>query len=192
MPRTRATLREALPRAPQRVVSLAALPTLLAVVLAGAPAGATEVGNARVAGLGFAIGEPTGIVGKYFVGPENAWDAGLSFFSAFGNCRTGNKWESCSGQLNIAVNVDYLWQYNLLDAEVKLDWHFGGGGRIWLFSGDERASNLAAAVRMPLGFDLTFRNPRFVEVFLEFSPALYILPAIGFNPEPAIGVRFYF
>jgi hypothetical protein len=43
---------------------------------------------------------------------------------------------------------------------------------------------------MPLGLDLMFQRPSFVEIFFELAPALY-LPA-GLTFEPALGARFYF
>ena len=56
--------------------------TLLALFLlvAGArPASATEVGYGRKIGLGFVLGDPTGLSGKYWVGPTNAFDFALGF-----------------------------------------------------------------------------------------------------------------
>ncbi len=153
---------------------------------------ATEVGTTRPTGIGFAVGEPTGIVGKHYVGPENAWDAGLSFFSLVSKCHSKTGFEACSSQTNIAVNADYLWQYPLLEGEVNLSWHFGAGGRVWLFSADEAADNFALAARMPIGVDMSFRKPEFLEAFIEFAPALTVLPGIDFNLEPAIGLRFFF
>ena len=56
--------------------------TLLAAFLlaAGArSASATEVGYGRKIGLGFVLGDPTGLSGKYWVGPTNAFDFALGF-----------------------------------------------------------------------------------------------------------------
>jgi hypothetical protein len=107
-------------------------------------------------------------------------------------CHSKTGFEACSSQTNIAVNADYLWQYALIQGEVNLSWHFGAGGRVWLFSADQAADNFALAARMPIGVDMSFRKPEFLEAFIEFTPALTVLPGIDFNLEPAIGLRFFF
>ena len=153
---------------------------------------ATEVGNGRDMGIGFSIGEPTGIVGKLFVGPENAIDVGLSFYRAYGRCDVNGKFDRCSGDSNLGINVDYLWQYNLLAGAARLDWHLGVGGRVWVWNNDANASNFALAARMPIGIDFMPPKPDFLEVFLEFTPVLYVAPGVGPDLEAALGVRFYF
>ncbi len=164
----------------------------LAGIFIAAPASATEVGNSRRFGLGFGIGEPTGIVAKGFLNNQNAIDAGVAFRSWWGRCYARDQWERCDGRTHLSFNLDYLWQMNLVRSTVKLDWHIGVGGRMWFFSSDSRYNDLALAARMPLGLDLTFQNPSFLEVFFELSPALYLVPGTDFDIEPVIGVRFYF
>jgi hypothetical protein len=165
---------------------------LLVLLAMAGTARATEVGSTRTVGLGVAIGEPTGLVGKLFLSPENAVDAGISFVSAFSRCRSMGEYRFCSGDTTIALHGDYLWQFNLVDETVKLDWHFGAGGRVWLFAANDDANDFMLAARMPFGLNLTFDEPEFLEVFLELSPALLLIPAIGFDVQPCLGVRFYF
>lgn len=158
-----------------------------------APALATEVGRGRDMGVGFSVGDPTGIVGKIHLGPENALDAGLSLYSAWGGrCRDGNDYRGCGGYQHISFNMDYLWQYNLLQSTARLDWHIGPGGRIWLWSGDEAADDFGLAARMPVGIDFMPANPNLLEVYLEFVPTLHVVPFMGFYVGAALGVRFYF
>jgi hypothetical protein len=45
---------------------------------------------------------------------------------------------------------------------------------------------------MPVGLDLGFRKPSFLEVFLELAPAVYIVPGVYLDLEAFLGVRFYF
>jgi hypothetical protein len=45
---------------------------------------------------------------------------------------------------------------------------------------------------MPLGLDLTFARPHFLEVFVEIAPGLIILPPLWPDIDAAVGVRFYF
>lgn len=156
-------------------------------------ASATEVGRGRDFGLGFALGSPTSIVGKYFIGGDNAIDFGLGFWTYGWRCgrRDYDDRGYCGGNRAfdlVSVNADYLWQDNLVAGTgAKLDWHIGAGGRVWLGGGD-----FSAAARMPLGLDLTFRKPSFLEVFLELAPAMYIVPGLYLDIEAFLGVRFYF
>lgn len=157
-------------------------------------AAATQVGTSRVAGAGFSIGEPTGIVGKLFIGQENAIDAGISLYRAYGYCQDNgrNKFDRCSGGSSLGLNVDYLWQYNLLAGAFRLDWHIGAGGRVWIWSSDRNSGDFALAARMPVGLDFMPPKPDILEVFLELTPTFYVAPGTALDVEGAIGVRFYF
>jgi hypothetical protein len=169
---------------------------MLAALLLGAgarAAQATEVGYGRKIGLGFVLGDPTGLSAKYWVGATNAIDFGLGFTNygaGFGpNCYNDNTGRHCFGYFDTSVNVDYLWQSNIVRGPAQLDWYIGAGGRIIIFSG--RGFN--AAARMPVGLALMFNNPSFLEVFFEIVPAFYLVtPNWGLNIEGGLGVRFYF
>lgn len=156
-------------------------------------ASATEVGRGRNFGLGVAFGSPTSIVAKYFVGGGNAFDFGIGFWRyGWRRCYRWGDDRFCDydgGAFDlVSLNADYLWQDALVHGTgASLDWHIGAGGRVWLGDGD-----FAAAARMPVGLDLTFRKPSFLEVFLEIAPALYIIPPIDLDLEAHLGVRFYF
>jgi len=50
----------------------------------------------------------------------------------------------------------------------------------------------AAGVRAPIGVDLTFNQPGFLEVFMELAPVFYIAPATFLALEGGLGVRGYF
>jgi hypothetical protein len=155
----------------QRTFSAAALGCVLFTL--GESASATEVGRTRPIGFGFALGDPAALVAKYFVSPANAWDFGLGIWTFGGTA--------------LSLNVDYLWQEQLVRGRsAGLDWHIGAGGRVWAFESD-----FALAARMPLGLDVTFRRPNFLEVFLDIAPAVYILPGVGLDIEAQLGVRLY-
>lgn len=150
-------------------------------------ASATEVGRGRDLGLGVAFGSPTSLVGKVFTGRGNAIDFGFGFWSYGWHC---NERGLCGGRTFdiVTLNADYLWQEPLVAGTgANLDWHIGAGGRVWL-GGDD----FAAAARMPLGIDLTFRRPSFLEVFLEIAPAVYVVPGLYLDLEAFLGVRLYF
>jgi hypothetical protein len=168
--------------------------TLLAVLVASLLAGsagvasATEVGYRRPFGLGFALGTPTSIVGKYFIGSYNAIDFGIGFWR-YRACYNHNDRRYCEGG-GVGLAGDYLWQEPLARGTANLDWHIGVGARLWAFD-DYYSNNFGLAARMPVGLDLTFARPSFVEVFLELAPALYFVPT-ALDIEAFLGVRFYF
>jgi hypothetical protein len=168
------------------------------VLLAGSvrTAHATEVGYGRRFGLGVVLGDPTGITGKYWVGPTNSLDFGLGFWGYGFNDRcwndsTGHTHCGYGGYSNGTMNLDYLWQSNIIRGAAQLDWHIGAGGRMLWFGGCN-GDCFALAARMPVGLDLMFNNPSFLEVFFELAPAFYIVPGFGFDIEGGLGVRFYF
>ena len=50
---------------------------------------------------------------------------------------------------------------------------------------------LDLAVRAPIGLDLMFNNPQFLELYAEITPSFYFYRGwLGF--EGGIGARFYF
>ena len=194
------------PPAPSWSPSLPTLALLaFAVVVTGVAtpraARATEVGGSRRFGLGLAVGTATSLVGKYFIDPGHAFDFGLSFWHWRHGC-----WHDERGVLHcdnygdtynhggFGLNADYLWEDRLVQNRARLDWHIGVGGRFWHWDDDyygvDRRS--AVAVRMPVGLDLTFVRPSFLELYLELVPSLYVAPFTDFDAEAFLGVRFYF
>lgn len=178
--------------------SLAAFGLLVSLSCVSAIAHATEVGNQRTFGLGFALGSPTSLVGKLFVDAGRAVDFGIGFSRyGYGRCWNGNRYEFCDGNYNqVGLHADYLWQENLIHDRVTLDWHIGVGGRIWLLDDDrydqDGDGDVALGARMPVGLDLSFERPSFLELFVELAPTLYIVPGAGFDVEALLGARFYF
>jgi hypothetical protein len=170
------------------------------VVCAGGSARATEVGYSRQFGVGAVVGDPTGLSGKIWVGQTNAIDLGIGFYGYGyrGGCfvdRNGRTvCDRSYGYGSTSVHADYLWESKLLDGngKVQLDWHIGAGARA-LFLGDpcaDRCWDLGA--RAPIGLDLTFARPSFLEVFVEIAPAFYVVPATFMALEGGLGVRGYF
>jgi hypothetical protein len=149
---------------------------------------ATEVGRGRDFGIGVAVGSPTSVVGKIFIGGGNAIDFGLGFWTYGWGC---NDRGYCDGRSLdvVTLSADYLWQDGIVSgSKANLDWHIGAGGRVWVGAGDA-----AVAARMPVGLDLTFRRPSFLEVFVEIAPAVYVVPnLVDVDIEAFLGVRFYF
>jgi hypothetical protein len=167
--------------------------TLLGTLVVGAPVvRATEVGKTRNLGIGFQSGSrtPTAIVGKVFLLDGNAIDLGVGF-RGYGCSDRASKSYQCSGDSDLSLHGDFLWQQSILRERVDLDWHIGAGGRLYL---EDRGTydNFALAARMPVGVDLTFDRPNFVELFVELTPSLFVFPSVNFGIDGSLGVRFYF
>jgi hypothetical protein len=171
-------------------LALAGLMTLAIPCAWSRRAEATEVGYGRNLGLGFVLGDPTGFVGKYWVGRTNAIDMGLGFYGySWGWC--DNNGTRCGGNQSFSLNADYLWQSNLVRSTAQLDWHIGAGARTIIWN-DGNHGHVALGPRMPIGLDLMFANPNFLELFFELAPTIYVAPGVGFNIEGGLGVRLYF
>jgi hypothetical protein len=161
---------------------------------ASATASATEVGSSRNFGLGFQLGDPTAIIGKAFIGGGNAIDFGLGFGGlGYNYCRRPNRDRyNCDGYgHDFSLHGDFLWQDNLVRQQAKLDWHIGAGARL-IFWDTFNGGALDFIARMPVGLDLTFQRPAFLEVFFEVAPGIVLVPFAWFDLDAAIGVRFYF
>ena len=172
---------------------LGTLTVALFLAAVGPAARATEVGYARKFGLGVQLGDPTGLSAKLWVSPTNALDFGLGFQN-YGPCYNDqNNQPVCSnfGHDNGSFNIDYLWQSNIIRGTAQLDWHVGGGGRLVWWGGCQ-SNCVAVAARAPIGLDLMFTNPSFVEVFFELAPAFWLLPNPDFGFDGDLGARFYF
>jgi hypothetical protein len=184
-------------------IGLTTLLSALAVLLA-APARAgehvTEVGYGRQFGLGLVVGDPTGITGKAWVSQTNAIDAAVGdwgygyrgggcFRDAAGRPVCDRGW----GDRTLSVHADYLWQSKIARfPAAQLDWHVGAGARTLFFNAPCAADCWALGARSPLGLDLAFARPDFLEIFLELAPAVYVVPAAFFAFDGGLGARAYF
>jgi len=172
---------------------------IAAVVCAGGSARATEVGYSRQFGVGAVVGDPTGLSGKIWVGQTNAVDLGVGFYGyGFrGGCFTDRDGRTvCDrryGYGSTSVHADYLWESKIVEGHgAQLDWHLGGGARTLFASGACARDCWDLGARAPVGLDLTFQQPTFLEVFLELAPAFYVVPVAFFSFEGALGARGYF
>jgi hypothetical protein len=172
---------------------------IAAVVCAGGGARATEVGYTRHYGVGAVVGDPTGLSGKIWVGPTNAIDMGLGFYGyGFrGGCfRDRDGRAVCDrryGYGSTSLHVDYLWESKILQGgKAQLDWHVGGGARVFFIGNPCAYDCWDVGVRGPIGLDLTFSQPSFLEVFMEIAPVFYFAPASFLALEGGLGVRGYF
>jgi hypothetical protein len=177
----------------RRTLATTCFVALLLAATASGSAQATEVGYSRNFGLGFQLGVPTGFVGKYWVGRTNAIDFGVGFDGYYGGWCGNNRNGVCDGRFTF--HADYLWQSNIVKSTAQLDWHIGAGGRVAIWNWGD-ANYFALGARMPVGLDLMFNNPSFLELFFEIAPVIYFGPNVGRVLWPGfdgnLGVRFYF
>jgi hypothetical protein len=176
----------------KRVTTLSAL--VLAIAAAPESARATEVGTARTFGLGVQLFEPTALIGKLFLDRNDALDFGVGFWG-YGRCYNNNGPYTCyNGNQYFSIHFDYLYEESIVDTAVRLDWHVGAGGRMAFdsyYNGDGR-HDAALFARVPIGLDLGFRRPRWLEVYLEVAPGLWIYPPLAFDIDVGLGARAYF
>jgi hypothetical protein len=124
-------------------------------------------------GLGIILGEPTGISLKTWQSDEIAYDAALAW--SFGK------------EGSVHIHVDYLLHnYELIRTmNSYTPVYYGIGGRI------QTQDETALGIRIPFG--INFRSRRIpIDIFIEFVPALNIIPKTEFDLEGGIGARYYF
>lgn len=136
-------------------------------------------------GIGFVLGEPTGVTWKYKINSTNAIDGALGF-SPFDRYR---------------LHVDYLWQ-SLPFNERNLALHYGVGmavgfGRTRYFAVDDgrrqyflRDQEIGFGIRGVVGIDYRIQQSP-VNLFFEVAPLVIVAPGGGMGIDVGLGVRFY-
>ena len=126
-------------------------------------------------GIGIIIGEPTGISAKFWTSDNNAFDAALAY--------------SFSDKDHLYLHINYL-HHNVSQLDnVGIPWYWGIGGNVRY---NEKANDeVKLAARVPIGLNYMLESMP-SEAFIEVSPALDVVPKVGFSMGAAIGFRFYF
>ncbi|MBE0477894.1 hypothetical protein IBX65_02085 [Candidatus Aerophobetes bacterium] len=132
----------------------------------GSAAAAQEKGF----GLGIVVGEPTGICFKRWV-DENSAFAGAAAWSF-------------TRPSALHVHVDYLLHRRV--QEELYFFHYGIGGRIKFEKGKSRIG-----IRIPLGITYPFPGT-IMDMFIEISPLLDLMPATEFGVNGTVGFRYFF
>jgi hypothetical protein len=135
-------------------------------------------------GLGFIIGEPTGISAKLWTSPENAFDFGLGW-SIGGDRITDNTIHEGS---RIHFHMDYLWHsFNAIRSEERFPLYYGIGGRINSGGGYDNSFGVRGVFGVAW---LPHSTP--LDVFFEIVPVLQLIRSTNFGLDAGLGVRFYF
>ena len=122
-------------------------------------------------GLGFVLGNPSGITAKYFLGGDHAIAAGVGDAAGHG----------------LYLNVDYSNTSADFFRLPDMTFYLGGGGafhhyhrdrhvRVW----DDEDEENRLETRMPFGINYVFK-PVPIEAFLELVPALEVVPDVDFR-----------
>ncbi|MBK9037000.1 MAG: hypothetical protein IPL61_38075 [Myxococcales bacterium] len=147
-------------------------------------------------GLGIMLGSPTGLSGKYFVGPSTAIDFGVG---GIGCCR---------GRSGIHLHGDFLWHpVNLTSTPpFELPLYVGIGGRFFSYEwrhGDHYHDGSALGVRVPLGIAFDFNNVP-LDIFVELALVGDFLisrddlndnfdrTGLYVDVDGAVGIRYWF
>ena len=125
-------------------------------------------------GVGFVVGEPTGIAWKYRLDPAHAVDGAIGI----------------SPNNQFRMHVDYLWQSHPFN-ERNLALHYGAGvafgsGRTYL-----RTQEVGFGLRGVGGVDYMIRNTP-LDLFFELGPMLLLTPNSGSGVDLGFGARVFF
>ncbi len=124
-------------------------------------------------GLGIILGEPTGIIAKYWTGKTTAFDFAGSW--------------SFEGEDSLHLHADYLFHsFNLFKVDRgKLPVYYGIGARLSL------QDRTRFGIRIPLGLSYMFDKAP-IDIFVEIGPVMDVIPATELNVFGFIGFRYYF
>jgi len=128
-------------------------------------------------GLGFIVGEPTGLSAKAWQSKTRAFD----FAAAW----------SFGGTDAFHLHSDYLLhRFGVIKvSKGQLPIYYGIGGRILFHdSGDE---DIEFGVRFPVGLDYLFTNDP-IDIFFEIVPILDLVEETDFELNASLGARYWF
>ncbi len=124
-------------------------------------------------GLGMILGEPTGVIAKYWTSNRTAFDLAGSW--------------SFSGENAFHFHGGYLFHsFNIFKVDKgRLPVYYGIGARLKL------EDDTRFGVRIPLGLSYMFENIP-LDIFFEISPIMDLVPDTEFHILGSIGIRYYF
>jgi len=129
---------------------------------------------AQDTGVGFMLGQPTGVSAKRWVAADRAIDAAAAW--------------SIGSNPHFQLHSDYLWNKEgalYFQDNKPLDLYFGLGGRM------DFDDEIEIGARIPVGLSYYF-SERKAEYFGEFAPIVDLLPKTKLEAHLAVGLRIYF
>jgi hypothetical protein len=135
-------------------------------------------------GVGLFLGEPTGLTGKYWVNNKEAYDLTVSFrFSSY-----------------LYLSGAYLYHnydvFKNIEEPGSMALYYGGGFRLIADSDhnyrkhyDDKTYDAIFGLRGTIGVNYIFPNNP-LEIFIELSPIMNIVPATDLDFSAGLGIRF--
>jgi hypothetical protein len=148
-------------------------------------------------GIGFVLGNPSGLSAKLPAGPANAFQFILAFDQGRGYGNRGwdaydcgpngpnNNDEYCDSR--IYIGGDYVWyKYDAIQvSKGRLPFYYGPG--VWVSASDYASFGL----RFALGLEYQFATAPF-DIFFELAPGVRINPNTQGYLSSGLGARFFF
>ena len=125
-------------------------------------------------GLGLIAGAPSGFSAKYWVNPENAFDAGIGY--------------SFVGGESLSLHADYLYHIeDVFNFKARVPFYYGFGFRYRSIKDSDNSFGARGAVGV-----LLYLKDYPADFFLEIAPVFTILPETALKIDVGIGARYYF
>ena len=146
---------------------------LILIGLAGVLLCGSVEAQERRFGLGYMIGDPTGLSLKLWTGQKTAFDAAA-------------EWSTDEKGI-VYLHADYLiHSFNLFKvSRGSLPFYYGLGGTVRL------VKNERAGVRIPLGLAYIVEGGA-VDFFVELVPFIIVSPDNDFRIHSGLGARYFF
>ena len=136
-------------------------------------------------GLGFVLGEPTGLSAKLWTSRTNAFDFGLGV--AVGGDRINYK-GNYNGEGRVHFHMDYLWHsFNAIRSSERFPLYYGIGGRFNSGGGYEGSFGVRGVFGLAW-----FPRSTPLDLFVEIVPVFQLTPLTGLGFDAGMGIRFFF
>ncbi len=130
--------------------------------------------------LGFILGAPTGISGKYSLGSNRSTDGALAY--------------SLRSDESLVIHGNYLLENQFalhIQDLATLNLYYGVGGRLAFIDEGKNRDKIAIGPRAPIGFSYDFTQVP-VQAFIELSATLDLIPDTDVSFDAGIGARIKF
>jgi hypothetical protein len=136
-------------------------------------------------GIGFILGEPTGLSAKFWTSQKNAFDFGLGW--SVGGDRISYQ-GYYNGGSRVHFHMDYLWHsFNAINSTERFPIYYGIGGRINSGGGYDASLGIRGVFGIAW-----FPHSTPIDIFVELVPVFQITPSAGFGIDAAAGIRYFF
>lgn len=136
-------------------------------------------------GIGFILGEPTGLSAKLWTSKVNAFDFGLGL--SLGGDRIKYK-GNYDNDGRVHFHMDYLWHsFNAISSTEKFPLYYGLGGRFNTGGGYDGSLGIRGVFGIAW-----FPRSTPIDIFLELVPVFQVTPLTGLGIDAGLGIRYFF